>query len=126
MSRHRIDEIANPVRTFRGLRQGLDSAEVWMERADGTREPLPHIVRHSPTGFEWGYMGSGPSDLALALCDAATAGRVTSSRVYMAIRDELVAGIQADAWELPATRVLDAIARLTEGDQHRPHRLGFD
>ena len=23
------------------------------------------IVRHSPDGFEWGYAGSGPSDLAL-------------------------------------------------------------
>jgi len=23
------------------------------------------IVRHSPTGFEWGYGGSGPADLAL-------------------------------------------------------------
>lgn len=25
--------------------------------------PRP-IVRHSPTGFEWGYLGSGPADLA--------------------------------------------------------------
>lgn len=23
------------------------------------------VVRHSPTGFEWGYGGSGPADLAL-------------------------------------------------------------
>lgn len=27
---------------------------------------VPHtIVRHSPTGFAWGYGGSGPADLAL-------------------------------------------------------------
>ena len=27
---------------------------------------VPHIVRyHSPTGFEWGYPGSGPAELAL-------------------------------------------------------------
>lgn len=33
-------------------------------------EPLPHVVRHSPTGFEWGYPGSGPADLALSIvCD---------------------------------------------------------
>lgn len=25
---------------------------------------LPHHVCHSPTGFEWGYHGSGPSELA--------------------------------------------------------------
>ena len=32
--------------------------------------PLQHFELHSPDGFEWGYMGSGPADLALAiLCD---------------------------------------------------------
>ena len=29
--------------------------------------PLRHIPWHSPTGMEWGYSGSGPSDLALAI-----------------------------------------------------------
>lgn len=28
---------------------------------------LPHIVHHSPTGFEFGYLGSGPADLALSI-----------------------------------------------------------
>ncbi len=32
---------------------------------------VPHYaVRHSPSGFEWGYAGSGPSDLALNLAEA--------------------------------------------------------
>ena len=26
--------------------------------------PLPHYPFHSPTGFEWGFSGSGPADLA--------------------------------------------------------------
>jgi hypothetical protein len=26
-------------------------------------------VHHSPTGFEWGYLGSGPSDLAINICE---------------------------------------------------------
>lgn len=29
--------------------------------------PLRHVVRHSPTGFEMGYGGSGPADLALSI-----------------------------------------------------------
>ncbi len=29
--------------------------------------PLPHIVRHSPTGFNIGYAGSGPQDLSLSI-----------------------------------------------------------
>ena len=31
------------------------------------RRPLTHAPYHSPDGFEWGYAGSGPADLALAL-----------------------------------------------------------
>jgi hypothetical protein len=33
---------------------------------------VPHVViQHSPNGYEWGYGGSGPSDLALNLCELA-------------------------------------------------------
>jgi hypothetical protein len=32
-----------------------------------TYRPLPHLVRHSPSGFNWGYDGNGPRDLALSL-----------------------------------------------------------
>lgn len=34
--------------------------------ASGIATNIPHrLVRHSPTGLEWGYGGSGPADLAL-------------------------------------------------------------
>jgi len=36
--------------------------------AVGKKVPLPHVVRHSPTGFQFGYAGSGPADLALSIC----------------------------------------------------------
>lgn len=29
--------------------------------------PSQKVVNHSPTGFNWGYAGSGPSQLALAI-----------------------------------------------------------
>lgn len=32
--------------------------------------PLKHVKHHSPTGFEYGYGGSGPADLALSILDA--------------------------------------------------------
>jgi len=44
--------------------------EVWVleSTVEGmTRKPLEHVVLHSPDGFEWGYGGSGPSELALSL-----------------------------------------------------------
>ncbi|HVM60188.1 MAG TPA: DUF6166 domain-containing protein [Verrucomicrobiae bacterium] len=30
-------------------------------------DPRFDLSNHSPTGFEWGYVGSGPAQLALAL-----------------------------------------------------------
>ena len=36
----------------------------------GRSRPLRHVLLHSPTGFAWGYEGSGPADLAMSLlCD---------------------------------------------------------
>ncbi len=37
--------------------------------ASGKRRvaPLRHVNYHSPDGFEWGYVGSGPADLALSI-----------------------------------------------------------
>ncbi len=37
---------------------------------DGSQIPLPprfDVRNHSPSGFEWGYGGSGPAQLALAI-----------------------------------------------------------
>lgn len=47
---------------------GLVTVETTAGEALG---PLAHQVRHSPTGFAWGYGGSGPADLARSLLAAA-------------------------------------------------------
>jgi hypothetical protein len=37
---------------------------------DGVYTNIPHVVmHHSPCGYEWGYGGSGPADLALNICE---------------------------------------------------------
>lgn len=58
--------------SVRRLDSGGVSAEVVVMRAGNcgpqvTRYPLQHVVVHSPTGFEYGYGGSGPADLALSI-----------------------------------------------------------
>lgn len=61
------------MRVYRGTANGPAGAhvvEVW-ERPAGRPDHfvgvLDHVVKHSPTGFSWGYGGSGPSDLARCL-----------------------------------------------------------
>lgn len=37
------------------------------EKFQDSASPLKHLVRHSPTGLNFGYAGSGPADLALSV-----------------------------------------------------------
>jgi hypothetical protein len=43
------------------------NGDIVLKRVNGVPATnVPHRqVRHSPTGYEWGYAGSGPADLAL-------------------------------------------------------------
>lgn len=49
----------------------LEKGIILERRADGTLATnVPHLVtHHSPTGYEWGYGGSGPADLALNIVE---------------------------------------------------------
>jgi len=51
------------------MTRGEASVVVQSVVSDGPadRHPLTHVSYHSPDGVEWGYAGSGPADLALAL-----------------------------------------------------------
>ena len=55
---------------YRGKR-GEHSVEVCVLVIDRRKKKrvraLRHIPFHSPAGFEWGFQGSGPADLALAI-----------------------------------------------------------
>lgn len=55
-----------------GVREGLHGLPKVYVRAEVGRidrevRELRHVVRHSPDGFEWGFGGSGPADLALSI-----------------------------------------------------------
>lgn len=47
-------------------RSGVVSASLIDEHGQFVRT-IKHLVLHSPTGFEYGYGGSGPSDLARSI-----------------------------------------------------------
>lgn len=60
-------------RIFQAVPDGKSnqSGEVFiLDESDGSNRPLPprlDLRNHSPTGFAWGYGGSGPAQLALAI-----------------------------------------------------------
>ncbi len=88
-------------------------------REDG-RPPRPldprlDLRRHSTSGLNWGYGGSGPAQLALALAADATGDDDRAREVYQQLKFRLVAGLPADGWTLTQRDVLDAVAAIERG-----------
>jgi hypothetical protein len=61
--------------------------------------PRRDLRCHSPTGFEWGYGGSGPAQLALALCADALGDDERAMRVYQHFKNRAVVGLNGGNWE---------------------------
>lgn len=77
--------------------------------ADETR-PLHHIVRHSPDGFEWGYGGSGPADLALALVADVLDDPNPNPHLYQRVKSQLVAPLPREGGEITEAELLGVLA----------------
>lgn len=98
---------------FVGRQTESNDWQVAMVTVDGN-VALPlrlDLANHSPTGFAWGYAGSGPAQLALALC-AALVDDETATRVYQQIKDELVVPMPRNYWSMSAATVARAISNI--------------
>lgn len=71
---------------------GSGGTEVYAADDDGVEEldTRLDLVEHSPTGFSWGYSGSGPAQLALAVL-AHHGGDDYALRNYQEFKTEVVA-----------------------------------
>ena len=47
--------------------KGDENRNVWLDGKKLDPRPSQNYINHSPDGFNWGYGGSGPSQLALAI-----------------------------------------------------------
>ena len=92
---------------------------------------VPHLVMdHSPSGFEWGYAGSGPADLALNIVQAVLntigyQGELTECyqgscfrfayRIHQVFKVEFIAGVPQEGITLPWVMVVEWVqARIAE------------
>ncbi len=81
---------------------------------------LTHVPYHSPDGFEWGYAGSGPADLALAiLADyfeeppefvlaalrSMWTPRSKAAALHQSFKQQFVATEHRDEWQLPGDEI---------------------
>ncbi len=76
------------------LRPGYDPDDVVLyRRIDGEAcASVAHVPRHSPTGIEWGYLGSGPADLARSVLLSLT-DEPTAEALYQRFKADVVARV---------------------------------
>lgn len=55
------------------------------------------IINHSPDGFAWGYAGSGPSQLALALLLAVGVKKSLAIRLHHDLKNDVIAKIPMES-----------------------------
>lgn len=99
---------------YHGIRTG-HSCFVWRDDGGGDVGELDarHDVRnHSPDGFEWGYGGSGPAQLSLALACDALGDVERARRVYQELKWRVIARLPRDAWQLSRAELLVHLAAI--------------
>lgn len=85
-----------------------DGGDIILSRENGyVKTNVPHaIVRHSPAGFDWGYGGSGPSDLALNVLFAVTNDREIADRYYMQFKWDFIAKLPFEGGVIKRDEIL--------------------
>jgi hypothetical protein len=74
--------------------------------------PRFDLFNHSPSGFEWGYGGSGPAQLALAILADALGDDERAVRLHQQFKFAVIARLATDlSWSLSINAVLDFVAR---------------
>lgn len=74
--------------------------------ADGRLlDPRLDLWNHSPTGFEWGYSGSGPAQLALALLADHLNDDEEAVRLHQEFKQAVVANLDRRSWRLTGEQI---------------------
>ena len=86
--------------TYKGYKHSACGPQL-VVKDDDILSPAPsqRLWNHSPSGFQWGYGGSGPAQLALALLLDATGDPELSVRLHQAFKWGFVA-LWGDTWEI--------------------------
>lgn len=94
--------------------QGLRSkdGEVSVTVNGSALDPHFDLRCHSPTGFEWGYGGSGPAQLSLALLADQLGDDEAAQRLYQDFKWAVVSGLPKNRWSLTSADLRAALKKL--------------
>ena len=91
---------------------GRKNGEVYAQVVTPDRvRPLPNFKKHSPTGFEYGYCGSGPAELAYTICLF-----MNKPELYQQFKSAVIAGFKGDGpFVMTFPELQTILARLERG-----------
>lgn len=112
--------------TYVGVR--TDARAYVVIRPGGYHLPLRTDLRaHSPSGFEWGYSGSGPAQLALAMIAHATHDDELALRHYLTFACEFIAALpRSGGWSMTVAHVRAKVAALADAEESSAESGGPD
>lgn len=83
------------------------------EERDLDLEKSLRVSNHSPTGFEWGYAGSGPAQLALAILLDYYRDAGLASRFHQPFKFEVIATLsQEEDWTITGAQIESAVLAI--------------
>jgi len=92
---------------------GPGSVQVIEDGKSRALDPRFDLRCHSPNGFNWGYGGSGPAQLALAICADALGDPFRAAKVYQDFKFRVVARWPQDGcWKITSGEVLAIVMEL--------------
>jgi hypothetical protein len=102
---------------YHGWKDPDDDRCVLVARDNTTLDPKPSqkLYNHSPDGFNWGYHGSAPAQLALAILFDVTEDANLSIRLHQLFKDDFVAG-WGSRWETTTQEVKAWVATNMPAD----------
>jgi hypothetical protein len=104
-------EAAPLTRVYAGTRVPFSAGGAVVMWSDGGKA---HVLRkrldlanHSPDGFQWGYEGSGPAQLALALLANVLGDDAKALRLYQSFKRAVIGRLDQDEWKMTAADIVD-------------------
>lgn len=116
------------MKIYRGERDIDRMARVVVQRDGRRATPLRarlDLDNHSPTGLEWGYPGSGPAQLALALLADVLGDDELAVHLHQRFKWAVIAKLpQERVWQMTEDEVRDYAVRLMEEEAAREEAKG--
>jgi hypothetical protein len=107
------------MKTYHGMRTDAGCTVVVEEDGEFTGLDYRQDLHDYSSDIDWGYGGSGPTQLALALAADVLGDDDKAQAVYQRLKARLICGLRHEGWVLTERRIRSAIEAI-EQERGRP------